>query len=127
MRLTKNFILSEFMCKDGTPVPESKIDNVKLLAKNLQVIRDHIGKPLRILSGYRTPSWNKKVKGARNSEHLNAKASDLTVGELTSRQLHKIIKDLIKAGKIQDGGLSLYPGFVHYDVGRPRRWYYSEK
>ena len=37
MKLEENFSLSEFKCKDGTQVPEELMDNVKLLAKNLQI------------------------------------------------------------------------------------------
>lgn len=125
-KLSKNFYLSEFACHDGTPVPEGKVENVKLLVKNLQVIRDTIGVPLTIHSGYRTPSWNKKVGGAPNSMHKEAKAADLVTRDLTPKQLHAVILQLIKDKKIQDGGLSLYPSFVHYDVGRPRRWYYGK-
>jgi uncharacterized protein YcbK (DUF882 family) len=122
MKLTKNFSLSEFACHDGTPVPESKIDNVKALANNLQVIRDELGAPLQILSGYRTPTWNTKVGGAAKSMHKEAKAADLTTKGLSPRQLHAKIASLIKAGKIADGGLGLYRGFVHYDIGAVRRW-----
>ena len=38
MKLTENFALSEFRCKDGTDVPPELVDNVTLLARNLQVL-----------------------------------------------------------------------------------------
>ena len=41
----------------------------------------------------------------------------------TPRQVKAIIERLIKAGKMHNGGIGLYPGFVHYDVrSRPARW-----
>jgi len=123
MKLTTNFQLSEFSCKDGTRVPDDLLPNVMELAKNLQVIRDEIGEGLSILSGYRTPSWNKKVGGASNSQHMQAKAADLTTKSLTPKKLHAVILRLIKEGKIKNGGVGLYPGFVHYDVrDTPARW-----
>ena len=122
MKLSKNFILEEFACHDGTPVPESKVCNVRVLALNLQVLRDYINESLTILSGYRTPTWNKKVGGATKSMHLEAKAGDLTTRTYTPKELHAIIESLIKSGDMQDGGLGLYSSFVHYDVGTPRRW-----
>lgn len=122
MKLTKNFILSEFSCNDGNPVPESKICNVQVLAHNLQVLRDHIGEPITINSGYRTPSWNKKVGGATNSMHLQAKAADITTRSHTPKQLRSIIEKLIKEGRMRNGGLGLYKSFLHYDVGPVRRW-----
>ena len=122
MKLTKNFQLSEFACNDGTPVPEKLVCNVALLANNLQALRDELGEPLIINSAYRTPSWNKKVGGAPQSMHLQAKASDLTTRTKTPKQLKAIILKLVKEGKMQDGGIGLYPSFVHYDIGPVRRW-----
>jgi len=37
-KLTENFSLNEFDCRDGTPVPTDLIPNVLELAKNLQII-----------------------------------------------------------------------------------------
>ena len=123
MQLAKNFQLSEFACNDGTPVPEELQCNTQRLATNLQVLRDEIGESLTILSGYRTPAWNKKVGGKPASYHLKAMAADLTTKSFTPKQLHAKIEKLIAAGKMQQGGLGLYPGFVHYDVRRGKaRW-----
>lgn len=121
--MTKNFTLHEFMCKDGTPVPKNLIANVEELAKNLQVLRDFLGEPLSILSGYRTPEHNAKVGGKPNSMHLQAMASDLTCASKSPKQLHTIIEKLIAEKKMKQGGLGLYKGFVHYDIrGHKARW-----
>lgn len=123
MQLTPNFHLVEFMCKDGSPVPTNLIPNVKLLAQNLQVLRDHLKEPVRILSGYRTPSHNKKIGGAKASQHLQAKAGDLTVKSKTPKQLAAVIEKLIAEKKMKQGGLGIYKGFVHYDVRNGKaRW-----
>ena len=45
MQLEKNFNLNEFKCKDGSSVPDEYLENVKLLAKNLQILRDKITSP----------------------------------------------------------------------------------
>ena len=121
--LTENFSLREFRCKDGTDVPPELVENVKLLAKNLQVIRQRIGKPLRIVSGYRSPAYNKKCGGTKKSQHMQAKAADLRVSGMSSDELHAIIIELIDDEKIMQGGVGKYPSFVHYDVrGRKARW-----
>jgi uncharacterized protein YcbK (DUF882 family) len=123
MQLTKNFHLSEFACRDGTPVPKELMPNVKLLADNLQVLRDDIKEPLHLNSGYRTPQYNKKIGGAKNSQHPKAKAADLTAKSFTPKQLAARIEKLIAAGKMKQGGIGIYPGFVHYDVrGIKARW-----
>ena len=121
--MTKNFQLSEFACNDGTQVPAELFGNVELLAKNLQVLRDELGEPLTILSGYRSPAWNAKVGGKKSSYHMKAMAADLTCKSKTPKQLHAVIEKLIAAKKMKQGGLGLYPGFVHYDVrGTKARW-----
>lgn len=121
--MTKNFSIHEFACKDGSPVPEELIPNVQELANQLQVIRDYIGEPLQILSGYRSPAHNKKVGGKKASYHMKAMAADLTCKSLTPKKLHSLILTLISQKKIKNGGLGLYPGFVHYDIGPAnRRW-----
>jgi uncharacterized protein YcbK (DUF882 family) len=121
--MTKNFSVHEFNCKDGTPVPEELFPNVETLAQQLQVIRDCIGEPLQILSGYRSPAHNAKVGGKKNSYHMKAMAADLTCKSLTPKKLHALIETLIANKKIKQGGLGLYPGFVHYDIrGVKARW-----
>ena len=123
MKLTPNFDLKEFACKDGTPVPEKYMDNVILLAKQLQVIRDAIGKPIKINSAYRTPTYNKSVGGASKSQHLTAMAADLNVSGLRPTELKEVIEGLIAQGKILQGGVGLYNTFVHYDIrGTEARW-----
>ena len=124
MRLEKNFILSEFKCKDGSDVPDSMLDNVKLLAKNLQVLRDEIGKPIRVISGYRSPKYNRKIGGARKSQHMTSKAADIKIKGMTPAEVKRTIVRLIKEGKMMSGGIGLYRTFTHYDVrGRNARWY----
>lgn len=126
MKLTKNFSLSEFACKDakGTPVPEKYMGNVKELAKNLQTLRDAIGEPLYISgSGYRTPAHNKKVGGAKQSQHLTANAADISAKNYTPKQLKAIVERLIKEGKLWFGGIGLYKGFLHVDCRQDKaRW-----
>jgi uncharacterized protein YcbK (DUF882 family) len=127
-QLTKNFRLSEFKCNDeaGTPVPPEYLASVKELATNLQVLRDEIGKVININSGYRTPEYNKKVGGAKTSQHTLAKAADIRVKGIGPKKLGEKIKSLIKEGKMAKGGVGIYKTFVHYDIrGVNRRWYGS--
>lgn len=123
MQLTKNFNSKEFACKDGTAVPASLMINVKKLAENLQVLRDYLGKPIVINSGYRTPIYNKKIGGATSSQHLEAKAGDIRVEGMMPKEIHAAILKLISDKKMHNGGLGLYSSFVHYDVRTtPSRW-----
>lgn len=121
-KLTENFSLNEFDCRDGTPVPTDLIPNVLELAKNLQIIRNFIqveGAPevaIHINSGYRTYSHNISVGGELDSQHLEAKAGDLSTRDYTPRELYIMIQALRILKKIKFGWIKLYPGFVHYDI-----------
>jgi uncharacterized protein YcbK (DUF882 family) len=123
MQLTRNFHLAEFNCRDGRVVPPKYMDNVRQLAHNLQVLRDEIGEAIHINSCYRPPDYNQKIGGAKNSQHLTASASDITCKSFTPRQLAAKIEKLIAQGKMKQGGIGIYPGFVHYDIrGTRARW-----
>ena len=122
-QLTKNFSLSEFRCRDGTDVPDELMQNVQYLAENLQVLRDHIEKPIRVISGYRSPKYNRKIGGARKSQHMVAKAADIQVTGMHPDDVRQEILTLIKEGKMATGGVGRYTTFTHYDTrGWNARW-----
>ena len=124
MKITKNFNSEEFDCNDGTKVPKEFMPNLIELAKNLQALRDFLNEPVLITgSGYRTPTHNKKVGGAVNSQHLTASAADINVKSKTPYQLGKLIESLINKGIMKQGGIGIYKGFLHYDIrGTKARW-----
>ena len=122
-QLTTNFKLSEFACRDGTPVPGAMHADVKELAENLQVLRNEIGKGIHVNSGYRTPKYNKSIGGVSNSQHIVAKAADIRVNGMTPSQVRSKLLTLIESGSIKQGGVGLYKTFVHYDIrGTKARW-----
>jgi uncharacterized protein YcbK (DUF882 family) len=123
MQLTKNFSLSEFECKDKSITPAGVIVNLKKLADNLQVLRDYLGKRITINSGYRSPLYNIKIGGAKNSMHLFGKASDIVVDGCTPKQVFDAIETLQARGEMAIGGLKAYGTFTHYDIrGHSARW-----
>lgn len=124
MKLTENFSLQEFNCKDGTTVPQKYIPNAIEVAQNLEILRAFLGKPIIISgSGYRTKTHNKKVGGAPKSQHLTASAADISVKGLKPTEIAEAIELLIEKGKMKQGGLGVYTGFVHYDIrGIKARW-----
>ena len=128
MQLTKNFKKSEFDSKDGAEMPKEVLENIKMLSKYVQLIRNEIGVPLVINSGYRSPKHNSKEGGVKNSYHVQGKAADLNPKVITPKQLYDVIIKLIKGGVIYNGGVGLYDSFVHYDIGgKDRRWDYRKK
>jgi len=127
MRLTKNFTKREFKSRDGAPMPEGVLTNIKELASNLQVLRDFLGEPIRINSAYRSPAHNKAIGGVKNSQHVLGRAADIKVKDIETKDLYLIIESLILDGKMKDGGLGLYDTFVHYDIRESKaRWDYRK-
>lgn len=128
--MSKHFKLSEFSSpgypirSKRVPVPSRYRKNLGRLQAELEIIRAALGKPIRIISGYRTELYNRQNKGrATKSLHLKAMAADMVVKGVSPARVYWVIKDLMDAGKIRKGGLAAYPSFVHYDIrGRPARW-----
>jgi uncharacterized protein YcbK (DUF882 family) len=118
--LTNSFSLRDFRDKETnpeTPVPRQYHANVRKLAENLQVLRDHLNQPVYVNCGYRTPESNARYKRrAAKSQHLVAAAADIHVKGMSTADLYDTIKKLIDEKKMHDGGLMYYPLFIHYDV-----------
>lgn len=124
-QLTKNFNIKEWRCHDGTDVPYNLVDNVRQCAENLQSLRDAIGKPVYILSGYRNPTYNQRIGGAKKSYHMTGLAADVRVKGVPPSEVAAVIELLIEGGKMEQGGLGVYDedGFTHYDCrGTRARW-----
>lgn len=131
MRLSVYFRSEEFACHDGTPVPPELAPNIQRLADTLTIIRHAAGASLNVISGYRSPAWNARVGGAKDSTHMTAEAADVRPGRgMTVGELHALILEMHRRGELPDlGGLGLYPAsdWVHVDIRKPadghlRRW-----
>ena len=122
MKLTTNFSLNEFN-KRNYNVPTDVLRNLIDLAKNLQVLRDEVKKPIKITSGYRPAELNAKVGGATKSRHITGQAADFKIEGYTPKQVAAVIEKLIAAGKMKQGGIGTYSTWVHYDTrGTAARW-----
>ena len=121
-KLSANFTVAEFACKDGSdPV---FVDSS--LAALLQKIRDHFGRPVVITSGYRTAAHNAAVGGSKSSQHLLGRAADFYVEGV---DVAAYAETLLPAR----GGIGRYPkdakhptrktGWVHIDTrANKSRW-----
>ena len=109
-RLSANFTVREFACRDGSdPV---FIDT--RLVQVLQSIRDHFGKPVVITSAYRTAAHNKAVGGAAYSQHCYGRAADIRVAGVPVETLATYAETLLP----DTGGIGRYP----VRSGRPTGW-----
>lgn len=114
-RLSQNFLLSEFRCKDGSDVILVSAKLVLLLQK----IRDWAASPVTINSAYRTFSYNKQIGGATSSQHCLGTAADIVVKGKTPSQVAAFVETLMP----DRGGIGIYGSFVHVDVRAAKsRW-----
>lgn len=124
--LTKNFDSREFASHYRgvtTQVPQHLWHHLQRLADNLQVLRDAVGRPIGISSGYRTVRHNAAVGGSKASQHLDAAAADFYIAGRTADDSYCMVSALIKSGKMREGGLGAYATHTHYDPrGTPARW-----
>ena len=92
MRLSKNFTYEEFirsstaerMGIDNRPKTKEEekkvIENLRnLCLEVLQPLRDYVGAPVHINSGYRCPELNVAVGGVKNSQHCRGEACDIRI------------------------------------------------
>lgn len=128
MQLTKNFSLSELieagsarrLGLDEQFNPSANIIcNLNNLAKNiLQPLRDAIGHPITITSGYRSSKVNQAVGGASNSDHLYGYAADIQLF-IDGRNRNQLLFDTILKLKlpfrqmIDEFGTESEPAWIH--------------
>lgn len=103
-KLSNNFKIKEFACKDGSDTILIDLDMINVLQK----IRD-LGGAITINSAYRTASWNRKQGGARRSYHLYGRAFDIRCAGLKFDDICAIANTLGVKGIIR------YGTFVHID------------
>ena len=126
--MTKNFSKEEFDCNDGSEMPINIYHNMVKVANQLQILRNHLSKPIQINSAWRSEEYNASIGGVKDSQHIMGRAADIVVRDLTSTEVYNTIEELIEKGDMLQGGLGLYDTFVHYDIrGERARWDFKKK
>jgi uncharacterized protein YcbK (DUF882 family) len=92
------------------------------LIDSLEELRNLVGKPIHIDSGYRSPTTNTAAGGVSHSQHLLGNAADISVEGLDTYQLYVLAEQI---QRFRVGGIGIYPGekFIHVDIrGERARW-----
>lgn len=84
---SKNFTLAEFIksnkaeknnINNGSYItPDNVVAIANLVTNVLQPVRDKLGFPMTITSGYRSPALNRAIGGVANSQHMKGEAADI--------------------------------------------------
>lgn len=125
MSIGKYFEEYEFACTcerhESDGYGHNVLDHIidKRLVDLLDAIRERLGVPLYINSGYRCPEHNAEVGGVSNSQHVEGTAADITYDGIDVDYLAAI------AEECGADGIGRYydQDFVHVDVrGYAARW-----
>nr|DAW36836.1 MAG TPA: peptidase [Microviridae sp.] len=107
-KIGQHFKVKEFACKDGSQAVF--IDSH--LVSILDILRNQIGKPVIINSGYRTPTRNKAVGGAKYSYHIRGMAADIRVNGMSPKELANKLNKIVP----NECGIIVYKSWVHFDT-----------
>ncbi|MBO5624813.1 MAG: hypothetical protein J5953_03360 [Prevotella sp.] len=137
-KLSPHFELREFIASltakehgiDNTP-PEEAVENLRALCQHtLEPLRNALGLPIIITSGYRCKALNHLlVNHSVKSQHMEGEAADFYVGwngsdeEKPSRRelLIKAFRQIITDDAIAFDQLIIYPSFIHVSYVRNGR------
>lgn len=125
-KLSPNFTVGELVFSGNRYADKARISPALVAA--LQKLRDRVGRPVRITSGYR--SWERNVAVYRNanppkkptlSRHCSGQAADITVAGMSGLDIARAAVDVLGDGI----GVGIGAGFAHIDVrGRWTAWTY---
>lgn len=129
MNLSAHVTLAEFERSDAAirfgienKMNEFEIERAKELCENVfEPIRAHLNKPIKINSGFRSAVVNKRIGGAKTSQHVLGEAMDL---DLHERGLFEWIIDNIDFDQaIYEGGNDVAADWFHisFRKGRNRK------
>lgn len=138
MKITENFTLAELShsnkakARNIENIPgETEIENLKHLAeKVLQPIRDLVGTPITISSGFRNEVVNNLVGGVANSQHRKGQAADISAKGMKARVLFaKIVKSTIPYDQVilYDDGENNFVHISYNKAGNRKQVLYSKK
>jgi len=110
--------------------PDAAYANLgRLVHTLLDPLRNDLGQPVRVTSGYRSPNVNKAVGGSRTSRHMLGLAADIKVRRMASTALAERIEELREQGALDYDQVIAYAasrgGHVHVGLApegsTPRR------
>ena len=122
MQLGKYFTLEEvtrsrtarLLKVENNPNAE-QIENLRALVKQLDWLREYIGRPIVVTSGYRNHAVNRAVGGSKNSDHLRGQAADIHVPGWSTQKLFDTIR---QSGIVFDQLIQEFDSWVHISYDR---------
>ena len=135
-KITMHFTLDELYASEtakargiqNKPGTEEIINLVYLAAYVLEPLREAMGEPIKIGSGFRCPQLNRAVDGVANSQHMKGQAADLCIdGDMKKgKRWFEWIKTHLDFDQLiwehnAKGTYWVHVSYVHPPFGRNRR------
>lgn len=104
----------------AAPARPKAVNNISPAAKTaFEKFETAVGQQFNVISGFRDPEHNRRVGGAKGSQHLQGNALDIDTAGMTDDERVALIQRAREAGF---GGIGLYDTSLHFDVGPTRAW-----
>ncbi len=110
------------LAPNGLKVQRESVDVACLkpqLVKVLKGLERHYGRDVVVTSGFRSPSFNRRVRGAKHSLHMYCAAADIQVQGVSKWALAKYLRGLPGRGGV---GTYCHTDSIHVDIGPDRDW-----
>ncbi|MEJ5019679.1 D-Ala-D-Ala carboxypeptidase family metallohydrolase [Ochrobactrum vermis] len=110
------------LAPNGLKVQRQTVDVACLkpqLVSMLKSMERHFRRPVMVTSGYRSPSYNRKVNGARKSLHMICAAADIQIDGVSKWEVARFARSMSGRGGV---GTYCHTTSVHVDVGPERDW-----
>lgn len=110
------------LAPNGLKVQRQTVDVACLkpqLVSMLKTMERHFRRPVMVTSGYRSPSYNRKVNGARKSLHMICAAADIQIDGVSKWEMARFARSMPGRGGV---GTYCHTTSIHVDIGPERDW-----
>lgn len=104
-------------------------ENMKLLFKKMDIVRDFVMRPIIVHCAYRPKIYNELVKGAAHSAHLaegvGVAAVDFHVEDISCHEVQERLLPMLETWnmRMEDNGIDA--NWIHLDIGKPGSRYFK--
>lgn len=114
--LSTHFSRAEFACKCGCGYDSIDYETLAIL----EDVRGHFGQAITVTSAHRCEEKNAEVGGAKDSQHLRARAVDFQVAGVSPADVQSYLRSRYQ----NIYGIGAYATFTHLDTrsNGPARW-----
>lgn len=116
----KYFSIEELKCPCGC----NQLGMNAYYMQKIVKVREDLGVPMNITSGYRCKTYNQRIGGVPNSAHTKGRALDISIVGMEEADQVRLLELAIKYDVRGVGVNDKKSHFIHLDDTKPRLWSY---